>query len=150
MKRHSHCMKQHRQRGVAIIEFALILPLLLLMTFVVTEFGRAIYQYNILTKSVRDAARYLSTQSPGTHATEAQNLIVYGNTGGTGTPLALGLTTSHVSAPTWTTAGGAPVINVVTVQVSGYQFQSIFATAFGLPFGTVTYSDIRATMRSSS
>ena len=52
---------KRRQKGVAIVEFALILPFLLLLTFITTEFGRAIWEYNTLTKSVRDAARYLST-----------------------------------------------------------------------------------------
>lgn len=143
-------MKRSLQRGVAIIELALALPFLLAMTFVVTEFGRAIYQYNILTKSVRDAARYMSIQTPGTHLTECKNLVVYGNTAGTGTALALGLTTANVPNPTWTTSGSTPAIGVVTVQVSGYSFQSIFTTAFGLSFGTVAFSPIRATMRSYS
>ena len=56
---------RNRQRGVAIVEFALVLPLLLLMTFVVTEYSRALYQYNTLTKSVRDAARYPVGAEPG-------------------------------------------------------------------------------------
>lgn len=137
-----------KQFGVAIVEFALILPLMLVMTFIVTEFGRAIYQYNTLTKSVRDAARYLSIQTPNTKITEASNLVVYGNTAGTGTPLALGLTTSHVSTPSWSTSGTNPVISTVTVEISGYTFQSIFPTAFGLQLGAIPFSDIRATMRS--
>jgi hypothetical protein len=136
------------QRGAAIIEFALILPLLLLLTFTVTEFGRALYQYNTITKSVRDAARYLSVQTPNTHLTEARNLIVFGNTAGTGTPLALGLTTSLVPDPTWQAVGTGPVINVVTVKVSGYAFQSLWPSVFGIRFGSITFSDISATMRS--
>ena len=55
---------KRRQKGVAIVEFALVLPFLLLLTFITTEFGRAIWEYNTLTKSVRDAARYLSIQTP--------------------------------------------------------------------------------------
>lgn len=138
------------QRGVALIELALILPVLLVMTFIVTEFGRAIYQYDTLTKSVRDAARYLSYQTPGTHATEAANLAVYGNTAGTGSPLALGLTTANVSAPSWQTGTGTPPITTVTVQITGYQFRSLVLSAFGLPFGTLSYSAISATMRSQT
>ena len=144
-------MKHKRQAGVAIVEFALVLPFLLLLTFLTTEFGRAIWQYNTVTKSVRDAARYLSVQTPGTHITEARNLMVYGNTAGTGTPLALGLSLTHVPAGsccTWQTAGSVPVINTVTVRISGYSFQSMFTSVLGLPFGTVNFSDISATMRS--
>lgn len=137
-----------RQKGVALVEFALILPFLLLLSMITTEFGRAMYQYNTLTKSVRDAARYLSLQTPGTKIPEARNLLVYGNLAGTGTPLALGLTTSHVPDPTWQTAGTNPVINTVTVRIQGYTFNSLFPSVFGIPFGSVTFSNVTATMRS--
>jgi hypothetical protein len=137
-----------RQVGAALVEFALILPLLLLLTFITTEFGRAMYQYNTLTKSVRDAVRYLSIQTPGTHLIEARNLMVYGNTAGTGTPLALGLTTSHVPDPTWQTAGTNPVINTVTVRIQGYTFNSLFPNVFGISFGNIPFNPISATMRS--
>jgi hypothetical protein len=139
---------KRRQEGVAIVEFALILPFLLLLTFITTEFGRAIWEYNTLTKSVRDAARYLSLQTPGTHVAEARNLMVYGNLAGSGTPLALGLSTLNVPDPTWQTAGTNPVINTVTVRISGYTFNSMFTSVWGVPFGTFTYGDITATMRS--
>lgn len=151
--------RQRAQRGVAIVEFALVLPLLLLLTFITTEFGRAIWQYNTLTKSVRDAARYLSTQQPGSAAavTTARNLMVYGNPAGSGDPLALGLSLSHVPAAsccTWQEVTSTPVngssklINTVTVRISGYTFNSMFPSAFGVNFGAFPFSDITATMRS--
>ena len=58
-----------KQIGAAIVEFALTLPLLLLLTMITTEFGRAIYQYNTIVKSVRGAARYLALQTPSTATT---------------------------------------------------------------------------------
>lgn len=137
-----------RQNGVALVEFALILPLLLLLTLITTEFGRALYQYNTLTKSVRDAVRYLSIQTPGTHIAEARNIIVYGNLAGTGSPLVLGLTPGNVPAPTWQNTGFNPVISTVTVQVTGYSFKSLFPNVFGITFGNIPFSPISATMRS--
>lgn len=155
------------QRGVAIIEFALVLPLLLLLTFMTTELGRAIWHYNTLTKSVRDGARYLSTQPPESAAaiTTARNLMVYGKPQPTSSdlPLVTGLSMSHVPVPTadnpgccdWveiTTTpvnGSSKVINTVTVKISGYQFNSMFSSAFGVNFGTFAFTDIKATMRSS-
>lgn len=137
-----------RQTGVAIIEFALILPFLLLLSITTAEFGRAIWQYNTLTKSVREAARYLSIQTPGTRITEARNLLVYGNLDGTGTPLTRGLTEAQVPDPTWQTAGSNPVINTVTVRINGFAFQSMMSSVFGHTFGAITFSDITATMRS--
>ena len=131
------------------MEFALVLPLLLILTFVTTEYSRALFQYNILTKSVRDAARYLSVQSPGdaTKYAKAKNLVVYGNPAGTGAPLVIGLTTSLVPNPVWQLAGTAPVINTVTIRVTGYTFRPLFASAFGVSFGNLAYADISATMR---
>lgn len=137
-----------KQDGVALVEFALILPLLLLLTFITTEFGRAVYQYNTLTKSVRNAVRYLSVQAPGTKLTEARNLVVYGNTGGTGSPLVIGLALSNVPTPTWQTAGTVPVINTVRVRITGYVFRPLVTSAFGVSFRNLTYNDITATMRS--
>ncbi|WP_211470485.1 TadE/TadG family type IV pilus assembly protein [Collimonas humicola] len=142
-----------RQKGTAIVEFALILPLLLLLACITTEFGRAMFQYNTITKSVRDAVRYLSVQTPGTHITEAQNLVVYGNIAGTGTPLVLGLTTANVLTPTWQTAGSNPLINTVQITVSGYKFVPLYGSVFGIAFadktGKISYGNISATMRSS-
>lgn len=49
------------QRGAAAVEFAFILPLLLLIFTGMIEFGRAMWHYDALAKGARDAARYLST-----------------------------------------------------------------------------------------
>lgn len=146
-----HPRSHRRQRGAALVELALVIPFLIVMSFLVAEFGRAIWQYNTLTKSVRDAARYLSVQTPGTNVTQAQNLAVYGTTTAGSTPLAPGLTTGMVSA-TWppTQVGTNPAISVVTVTISGYSFQSMWPSVFGLPLGNVPFSNITATMRSFS
>jgi hypothetical protein len=136
------------QRGVAIIEFALILPLLLILMFVVTELGRAVLQYNTMTKAVRDAVRYLSMQTPGTKMTEARNLVVYGKFSTDGSPIVPGLSLANVPNPTWQPAGANPVITTVTIQITGYTFEPIIGSAFGVTFGPFTFSDIRATMRS--
>ncbi|GAB3445752.1 pilus assembly protein [Massilia solisilvae] len=137
-----------RQSGVALVEFAFILPLLLVLSLLAAELGRAVYRYNTTAKAVRDAARYLSVQTPGTHVTEARNLIVYGNLAGTGMPLDTALGAGNVPAPTWQTAGSDPLINTVTVRVSGYQFRPMIANMFGARYATITFSDITATMRS--
>jgi Flp pilus assembly protein TadG len=137
------------QRGVAIVEFALILPLLLTLIIFVAEFGRAIMYYNTLTKSVRDAARYLSVQTPGTKLAEAKNLIVYGNPSGSGAALVPGLTTAMVPDPVWQTQGATPVINVVTVTIQGYQFTPMWSAVFGLALDPIDFSTVTASMRSN-
>ncbi|MNF78942.1 TadE-like protein [compost metagenome] len=61
---HMHSFKPSQvQRGVAIIEFAITLPLLLLLLLAIAEFGRMLYQYNILLQASRDAGRYVSGQA---------------------------------------------------------------------------------------
>ena len=149
-------MMKTPQKGVALIELALILPLLLLLTFITTEFGRAMFEYNAITKSTRDAVRYLTFQTPGTRITEARNLIVYGNPGGTGNPLVRGLTLANVPAATcctWQLTGTNPVINTVTVRVTNYTYHSLFASVFGVAFGNangdISFSTITATMRAA-
>lgn len=47
---------------MAAVEFALVLPILLIAVFGITELGRAFYQYNALVKATRDAVRYLAQQ----------------------------------------------------------------------------------------
>lgn len=140
----------HRQHGVALIEFAFVLPLLLVLSLLATELGRAVYRYNTTAKAVRDAVRYLSVQTPGTHRAEARNLIVYGNVAGSGAPLDGALAAANVpdAAITWQTAGSNPLINTVTIRVTGYQFRPMIANMFGARFATMTFTDISATMRS--
>lgn len=136
-----------RQGGAAIVELALVLPMLLVVTFIVTEFGRAIHEYNVITKSVRDAARFLSAQAEGQGVSAARNLVVYGAPGGGQQALLPGLSPAHVPDPVWQTSGTNPVIKTVTVRVSGYTFRSLFGSAFGVTFGDIIYNDISATMR---
>lgn len=143
--------KHHPQKGAALIELALIIPLMLLLSLIVIEFGRALYEYNTVTKSVRDAVRYLSAQTPNTLCGNAQNLVVYGSIGSGSTALAPGLKTNAVSC-SWQTAGTFPLINTVTVTVTGYRFQSMASSVFGttLTNGGITFGAISATMRTQT
>ncbi|NHZ33693.1 TadE/TadG family type IV pilus assembly protein [Massilia rubra] len=139
---------RHRQQGVALVEFAFVLPLLLIISLLCAELGRAVYRYNTTAKTVRDAVRYLSVQTPGTHVAEARNLILYGNVAGSGALLDPALSAANVPVPTWQTAGSDPLMNTVTVRVSGYQFRPMVADMFGTRFSVITFNDISATMRS--
>jgi hypothetical protein len=57
------------------------------------------------------------------------------------------LTATNVPNPTWQTTGSNPLINTVTVRVTGYQFRPMISNMFGARFATFTFNDISATMR---
>jgi Flp pilus assembly protein TadG len=143
---------QH-QRGVAAVEMAIMLLPLVILTFGTTEYGRAVYQYNTLVKASRDAARFLSGQGPGdpADATAAKCLAVYGNMTCSGTTLLPNLDVAMVSICDSTTcpgthlnqATGSGVINLVSVTISGYNFQSMVP----LVAPSVTFNSIGTTMR---
>lgn len=154
-----------RQRGVAAVEFGILIIPLILMLFGLTEYGRAIYQYNTLAKSVRDATRYLSTVSPGevnefgvNEWNRAKCLARYGNTACTGPLLAPGLTDGMVvicdatnCATTHSVVDTTEVaVNLVTVTIRGFQFTSLINFPVGgLSVGApnITFGDISNTMR---
>jgi Flp pilus assembly protein TadG len=52
-----------QQQGQTLIEFAIVLPVLLLIVFVIFDLGRAIYTYSMLTNAAREGARYASVAS---------------------------------------------------------------------------------------
>lgn len=95
------------RRGLATVEFAICTPVLFFLMLATAEVGRVLLQYNTLTKSVRDGARYaVVNASVGTTRIvnittqtrdATRNLVVTGNTAGTGTPLLPGLTVNNVT-----------------------------------------------------
>lgn len=116
-----------KQQGLAAIELTLILPFILLLIFSTAEFGRLLYQYNALNKSIRDAARYVSNYArPGDTGVleitddvkqRAKNLILYGFIV-TGTPLLPNLSADDINI-----SDNEPFI---TVSVN-YPWQPIFS-----------------------
>ncbi|WP_024302872.1 TadE/TadG family type IV pilus assembly protein [Pseudogulbenkiania sp. MAI-1] len=150
-----------KERGVAAVEMAFLLMPLIFIVFGITEFGRAFYQYNTIVKATRDAARYLSAQQAGTKDAVASCLVRYGNYSAclanpsyTGPLLAPGLDTATITVCDWprcadhNAQGTAPVVNLVSVTVSNYQFVSLvpFVTA---DMATITFDDIRTTMKAN-
>ncbi|MGE7965721.1 TadE/TadG family type IV pilus assembly protein [Pseudomonas sp. NPDC089918] len=98
------------QQGVAMVEFTLVLPFLLLLLLTLGEFGRMLYQYNVLLQASRDADRFVASQAWNStlgavalsDALKAQtrNVAVYGVPANTGTAVVSGLTTANVDVVT--------------------------------------------------
>ncbi len=114
-----HAFKQTKhQQGMALLEFTLVLPLLLLLLLALGEFGRMLFQYNTLQQASRDAGRYVASQAwnstlgavalSSTLQTQTKNVAVYGVPANTGTAVVSGLTTGMVAV----TALGANHVQV--------------------------------------
>ena len=88
------------------VEFTLIMPVLLLLLLGFGEFGRMLYQYNLLLQASRDADRFVASQAwdstlgavamSSTLLTQTKNVAVYGVPANTGTAVVSGLTTDNV------------------------------------------------------
>jgi Flp pilus assembly protein TadG len=116
------------ERGVQLIETAIVVPIMLVLFAGVAEFGRYFYEYTTLAKASRLGARYLASKSVNSQTTNyeaiAKNIVVYGNAAGTGAPILDGLTTGNVTV---TYAGGtAGVPETVTVGITGYEHDPLF------------------------
>jgi Flp pilus assembly protein TadG len=147
-----------RQRGVAMIELAISLSLLITLVFGITEFGRAMFLYDTLAKSARDAARFLAVRDPssGTALSDAKCMAVYGNPDCTGNALAPGLTTAMVSicyaadpscAANYQSQGASPVINLVGVTIGGANSPYPFTSVVPFVVPSFNFGAISVTMR---
>jgi Flp pilus assembly protein TadG len=142
------------QRGVASVEFALLLVPLLMIAFGALEYGRLLYHYDTVVKSVRSAARLIAQKNPDDQSSylsalsEARCLAVYGvlQCSQNQEPLVPGLTLSHVricdrssvaeceglslnDVKDVTTGSDTGTLNLVMVRISGFEFSFL-----GLPF----------------
>ena len=110
------------RRANAGAEFALILPLLMLILFGGIEVGRALHDFHKVNATVRDAGRYLSrvtyqcpTDTAGTGLCQTCDSST-GDCGicafvdGNNNPTAVPVTNAQVLARTGTTVGGSPLL----------------------------------------
>lgn len=153
-------LRPRRERGVAAVEAALVLSVLVAIVFGITEIGRAMYQYEALTKSARAAARYLGTRTPSDPAvqTAAKCLAVYGVASSPctgGAPVVPGLTLANVVVDEASanpglrqvkTADGGASIDLVTVTLSPAQAPYRFESIVPFVFPSVNFGPISAAM----
>jgi Flp pilus assembly protein TadG len=131
--------------GNVMVEFALGSGILV-MAFVGTfQFGYTFLQYNNLENAVARGARYASlipydstTTAPSAAFSSAvKNMVLYGSSTAGTSPALPGLTTTNVNL-TVTFANGVP--GAMTISISGYSINSIFATSTLTNKPKVTYA----------
>ena len=145
----TYLQSRNRSAGVALVEFVAVAPVIMFLILAVTETGRALIQYNTLTKAVQDGARHAAAFALlGTTGainidaqltTEVGNLVVYGNTQGTGSAVLYGLTTAQIQL-----TEVSPVEIGVTAT---YPYQPLIGPTlqtFGLGPGPTTTFNMRA------
>jgi Flp pilus assembly protein TadG len=121
-----HAATGPRDRGAAAVEFALLLPVLLLILFGIIDFGRALNAQITLTQAAREGARLAALGVP------SATVITRAQTAATG----LSPVTVTVSS-TCPVNAGTGVDAVVTVT---YTFSFITPVgAFAAMFGTASF-----------
>lgn len=96
-------MSGRRERGSAVVEFALIVPILILIVLGIAEFGRAYQAQTMLSQAAREAARSMAINDDAALA----------KTTAVGYFPALGLTPGQIAvSPASCTAGQAVTITI--------------------------------------
>lgn len=157
MSRFSSTNRRFSQTGAAMVEFAIMLPLIVVLVFGITELGRAIYQQNTLSKAAASGARYMSRAPQavasdcsqgsawGASVINAANLIAFGRQSGTGQPLLPGLKAADASfSVAQRTVTGMGNACVITASVS-VPFRAIFGDTL-VPFLDLGPLTLRATV----
>src|SRR6185295_7256706 len=109
------------ERGVQLLETAIVIPILLVLFGAVAEFGRYFYEYTTVAKAARVGARYLASKSVASgkdYKGDAKNLVVFGNIAGTGSPVLEGLSADNVDIQYDGVTSGVP--ETVTVKIINY------------------------------
>lgn len=122
------------ERGAAAVEFALVVPILLVLVLGIVDFGRLLFIANSLTAAVREGGRELATLPTLADATrraaiQARVVAAFQPFGGPA------LTPAQVVLSTAPDASGA-----VSVRVASYSYAPITPVFRLIGHGTVTLS----------
>lgn len=139
-----------RDSGGAIVEMAIVFPILLLLFAGTAEVGRLFYTYTTLAKATQLGARYLSNKKELTTGTQterdalvlkAKNFVVCGYEDCAGrTPIVPGLTTANVAV---TLPDTTVITTSVRVQITGYQYTRGVFTLTGVTGNNTLYFELR-------
>lgn len=71
-----------RERGTALIEFAIVLPLLLVLTVAAVDFGRAFFVKNVLEQSAQEGVRMRAVSTAADSALVRARVLQVANSAG--------------------------------------------------------------------
>ena len=125
-----------KQRGLAAIEFAIVVPIMLFLMLATAEFGRVFYHNNSLTKAVQTGARYASkrllnnsdlTNLDAVFKQQIQDYVVYGNENGSGVAVLDGFVANNTNVKISTNVAN----KTITIEA---QYVYNFVVLSDLPF----------------
>jgi Flp pilus assembly protein TadG len=140
------------QRGLAMVELVITLPLLALLMLAFGEFGRMLFQYNSLMQASRDAGRFVASQAwnptlgqldlNATLLSQTQNVAVYGVPANpNGYPSVVpGLTTNKVTVAAVGTEHVQVSIQYTFVPVIGSALPALYGSS--VPLGLTLTSTV--------
>ena len=121
------------ERGAALVEFALVVPFLMLIMCATIDFGLAVYTLNNLTAAAREGGRFAASRNPLTANDPAVNDRVYIYIAGMNNN---GMTPAQVRATITNTA--PDVSGNITVKITGYIYKPFTPLAPLLNLGTIS------------
>lgn len=120
-------LRRRSERGAAAVEFALVVPLLLLLMLGIVEFGRAFFIQSTLSGAAREGVRIMAlSTNPASAQADAKAATIAAAPG-------LGLTSGQITvtpSPSCPTTGTAEIKATVTVT---YQFAFMTDLVGGAP-----------------
>lgn len=132
------------------MEFALVLPMLILLFAVIVEGGRMMWSYQTVANGVRDAARYLGRIAPAdvcttgglaAHTGSLEGIVRNSSSGATLFPDARQVTVTSVTAACVEGSGWPgidPVVEVSAQVTITLPFGSLFSITGGDALGPIT------------
>ena len=122
------------ERGAALVEFALVVPFLMLIMCATIDFGLAVYTLNNLTAAVREGGRFASSRipPPGVNDLAVQDRV-YGYISQMNNN---GMTQAQVRATITNTAMDAD--GNITVKITGYLYKPFTPLAPLLNLGVIS------------
>ncbi|HEU4564556.1 MAG TPA: TadE/TadG family type IV pilus assembly protein [Gemmatimonadaceae bacterium] len=141
------------ERGAAMIEFAIVLPVLLLFICGIIDFGRALWAVNALTSAAREGGRWAASQDQPSIGAIKDTVIARipgGNggtllTGGTALTAASNVTVCVDGSCSGTITNG--VSSTIQVNITGVPFQAATPLPGLMGLSSITLPTISASFR---